>query len=103
MISDLILRRGHGKIDGKRVPLSDNVVIEKELGEKTNGEIICVQDMVEELCNVGEQFARVNKFLWPFQLASVKSKFQKEKLNYKDGGDYGDRGEAMDDYIRQVL
>lgn len=103
MISDLIHRRGHGKIDGKRIPLSDNVVIEKELGDKTSGEIICVQDIVEELDNVGEQFTHVNKFLWPFQLASVRSKFQKTKLNFKDGGDYGDRGEEMDDFIRQIL
>ena len=26
-----------------------------------------------------------------------------EKLNFKDGGDYGDRGEEMDDLIRQML
>ena len=103
MISDLIHRRGHGKINGKRIPLSDNVVIEKELGQKTDGEIICVQDIVEELHNVGDQFKHVNQFLWTFQLASVRSKFQKEKLNFKDGGDYGDRGEEMDDFIRQIL
>lgn len=103
MISDLIHRRGHGKIDGKRIPLSDNVVIEKELGEKTDGEVICVQDIVEELHKVGNQFKHVNQFLWTFQLASARSKFQKEKLNFKDGGDYGDRGEEMDDFIRQIL
>ena len=103
MISDLIHRRGHGKKDGKRIPLSDNIVIEKELGDKTDGEVICVEDIVEELQNVGAQFAHVAKFLWPFQLASVRSKFQKQKLNFKDGGDYGDRGEEMDDFIRQVL
>ena len=77
--------------------------IEKELGEKTDGEVICVEDIVEELQNVGNQFSHVQKFLWPFQLASVRSKFQKQKLNFKDGGDYGDRGEEMDDFIRQVL
>ena len=103
IISDLILRRGHGKVDGKRVPLSDNVVIEKELGKKTDGEVICVQDMVEELHSVGTQFSHIAKFLWTFQLASVRTKFQKDKLNFKDGGDYGDRGEEMDEFIRQIL
>merc|ERR550539_1691532 len=73
-ISDLIHRRGHGKVDGKRIPLSDNTVIERELGNQTDGEIICVQDVVEELYNVGAQFKHVSKFLWPFQLSSVKSK-----------------------------
>ena len=105
MISDLIHRRGHGKVDGKRIPLSDNVVIEKQLSDKTQGEVICVQDVVEELYNVnaGPTFKIVNQFLWPFQLSAVRSKFQKQKLNFKDGGDYGDRGGEMDDFIRQVL
>lgn len=104
MISDLIHRRGHGKNDdGKRIPLSDNIVIEKELGEKTDGDVICVEDVVEELHNVGSNFKHVAQFIWPFQLASVRSKFQKTKLNFKDGGDYGDRGEEMDDFIRQIL
>lgn len=103
IISDLIHRRGHGKIDGKRVPLSDNIVIENELGKKTDGEVICVEDIVEELYSAGRQFQKVTQFLWTFQLASVRSKFQKQKLNFKDGGDYGDRGEEMDDFIRQVL
>jgi large subunit ribosomal protein L7e len=103
MISDLIHRRGHGKVDGKRVPLSDNTIIEKALSDKTDGSVICVEDMVEELNSVGDQFKTVNSFLWTFQLASVHSKFQKEKLNVKDGGDYGDRGEEMDEYIRTML
>mmetsp|Transcript_24971 Transcript_24971/g.28886 ORF Transcript_24971/g.28886 Transcript_24971/m.28886 type:complete len:128 (-) Transcript_24971:35-418(-) len=103
IISDLIHRRGHGKIDGKRIPLSDNTIIEKALGEKTDGAVICVEDMVEEICNIGDNFSKVNSFLYSFQLASVRSKFQKDKLNFKDGGDYGDRGEEMDDLIRQML
>jgi hypothetical protein len=36
-------------------------------------------------------------------LAAPRSKFQKQKLNFKDGGDYGDRGEEIDDLIRQML
>mmetsp|Transcript_13414 Transcript_13414/g.20343 ORF Transcript_13414/g.20343 Transcript_13414/m.20343 type:complete len:327 (+) Transcript_13414:208-1188(+) len=103
IISDLIHRRGHGKIDGKRIPLSDNTVIERELGKKTDGEVICVQDIVEELYSAGKQFQKVNQFLWTFQLAAARSKFQKQKLNFKDGGDYGDRGEEMDDLVRQML
>ena len=103
IISDLIHRRGHGKIDGKRIPLSDNTIIERNLSSQTNHNIICVDDLVHELHTVGEYFTRANNFLWTFQLSAPKSKFQKEKLSYKDGGDYGDRGEEMDDLIRQML
>jgi len=103
IVTDLIRRRGHGWTDGKRVPLSDNTIIENALGDKTDGAVICVDDVVHELHSVGEEFTKVMGFLWPFQLAAPRSKFQKEKLNFKDGGDYGDRGEQMDDLIRQML
>lgn len=103
MISDLIRRRGHGRMDGKRIPLSDNTIIEKALEDKTDGGVICIDDMVHELHTVGDYFARVNSFLWTFHLTAPRSKFQKTKLNFKDGGDYGDRGQEMDDLIRTML
>jgi len=103
MVADLIRRRGHGWIDGERIPLKDNTIVENALGEKTNGAVICVDDLIHELYSVGDEFAKVKSFLWTFQLAAPRSKFQKEKLDFKDGGDYGDRGEMMDDLIRQML
>jgi large subunit ribosomal protein L7e len=103
VINDLIRRRGHGKLDGKRIPLSDNTIVEKALGDSTDGSVICIDDMVHELETVGDQFKKVNTFLWSFQLSALRSKFRKEKLNFKDGGDYGDRGEEIDDLIRQML
>lgn len=103
MVNDLIRRRGHGKLDGKRIPLSDNTIVEKALGENTEGAVICVDDMVHELYSVGSEFKKVNNFLWAFHLQAPRSKFQKEKLNFKDGGDYGDRGEEIDELIRQML
>lgn len=103
LVNDLIRRRGHGKLDGKRIALSDNTIVEKALGESTGGSVICVDDMVHELHSLGEQFTEVNNFLWTFQLSAVRSKFKKQKLNFKDGGDYGDRGEDIDNFIRQML
>eukprot|EP00568_Trieres_chinensis_P002350 CAMPEP_0183295728 /NCGR_PEP_ID=MMETSP0160_2-20130417/3576_1 /TAXON_ID=2839 ORGANISM="Odontella Sinensis, Strain Grunow 1884" /NCGR_SAMPLE_ID=MMETSP0160_2 /ASSEMBLY_ACC=CAM_ASM_000250 /LENGTH=300 /DNA_ID=CAMNT_0025457255 /DNA_START=191 /DNA_END=1089 /DNA_ORIENTATION=- len=77
-VADLINRRGHGKLDGKRVPLSDNTVIEKALGEKDG--LICVEDLVHEIHTVGESFKAASNFLWPFRLTAFRSKFQKQKL-----------------------
>ena len=103
MVSELIHKRGYCKVDGKRTALSDNTIVEKVLGEKTEGAVICVEDLIHEIYNVGEEFQKSNSFLWTFHLVAPRSKFQKEKLDYKDGGDYGDRGEEMDDLIRQML
>ena len=101
MVMELINRRGFGKVDGERVPLTGNSVIEDALGESTG--VICVEDMVAEICEVGENFSEVVSFLWPFRLIAPKSGFQKRTLDYKDGGDYGDRGGLIDDLINQML
>ena len=111
-ISDLVRRRGFVKVDGKRLPLADNNVIERELGDEFG--LICVEDLVQVLGQVGggdeskeednvELFNKVTKFLWPFRLTSRKSKFQKKMLDLKDGKLYGDQGEAMNGYIREML
>ncbi|KAL3759059.1 hypothetical protein ACHAWU_008668 [Discostella pseudostelligera] len=107
-VSDLVRRRGHCKVEGKRVPLSDNNVIEQQLGEELG--LICVEDLVQVLSTAGEVdgdgsavFGKVAKFLWPFRLTSRKSKFQRNMLQLKDGKLYGDQGELMNGYIREML
>lgn len=99
-ISDLINRRGHGRVDGKRTPLSDNMMIENALGESG---IICVEDLVHEIHSASDGFPTASSFLWPFRLTGIHSKFQKLKLDKKNGGNYGDCGEEMDGLIRQML
>lgn len=99
-VADLIQRRGYAKIDGERVPLSDNTVIEKALGEYG---IVCKEDLVHEIFTAGDNFVVANKFLWPFRLSDSKTKFERKTLKLKDGKDYGDRGEAIMEYIQQVL
>lgn len=101
MVDDLIRRRGHGRVAGKRVPLSDNVMIEQALGSKTG--IICVEDLVEEICSTGTSFNAANAFLWPFQLRAPKSRFETQKLNQKEGKEYGDKGQEIDEYIKVML
>ena len=47
-VKELIYKRGHAKI-GKppqRVPITDNAMIEDNLGEKTKGAVICIEDLI---------------------------------------------------------
>jgi len=101
MVSDLINRRGHGRVKKQRVPLSDNTIIEKALGEKSA--IICVEDLVHELHAAGDDFDVAADFLWPFRLTAPKTRFQTQKLNDKEGRVYGDRGEEIDSLVKQML
>lgn len=121
VVTDLITRRGFGtclastasdnnnnntkdkstKNNNERIPLSDNLMVEQALGE-THG-LICVKDLIHEIYHVGPAFAAAAQFLWPFRLGDSKSEFQRKVLRLKDGKQYGDQGEAMDDFIQQVL
>jgi hypothetical protein len=90
-------------------------VIEQQLGEELG--LICVEDLIQvlttspplvssgnELDDVsGDLFGKVAKFMWPFRLTSRKSKFQRKMLELKDGKLYGDQGELMNGYIREML
>lgn len=102
-VSDLLQRRGHFKLEKKRVAISNNSLVEKALLKKTNGSVICIQDLVHELVFVGDNFHNVNASLWPFCLTAPKSLYEKKILNLQDGGDYGDRGHKMDEYLRKIL
>lgn len=101
IVKDLIERKSFGNINGQRVALSDNTILERELGAEHG--IICMEDLVHELTNVGKSFQAVSKFLVPFPLTARLSKFEKEKLKLKQGKDYGDKGEGIDEYIKQML
>jgi large subunit ribosomal protein L7e len=96
VIADLLERRGHGKINKTRVPLSDNTLIEKALGKHN---IVCKEDLIHEIVTVGEHFLQANQFLWPFALSDSKTDFERKTLKFKDGKEYGDRGEGIVDYI----
>jgi len=102
-VRDLVHRRGKHVTyeDGerKRVPLSDNRIIEDALGEY---DIICVEDLVEEILTIGPAFDKCLKFLSAFRVTPDKSK---RRFNYsrqfKDGGDWGFRpgNKIMDLFI----
>lgn len=101
VVEDLVERRGFGKIDGKRVALSDNTIIEQALGDDCG--VICAEDLVHEIYQVGDEFSKVTKFLWPFRLSHKTTHFERETLKFTQGKDYGDKGEDINDVIRQML
>jgi len=48
LVDEVIRKRGYLKTaDHKRVPISDNVIIEELLGEKAG--LICVEDVIDAL------------------------------------------------------
>lgn len=64
-VKELVYKRGFIKINGSRVAITSNTLIEKKL-KKYN--IICVEDLIHELFTVGPNFKYASNFLWPFKV-----------------------------------
>ena len=57
-VRELIYKRGYGKVNGQRVALSDNAVIDENVG---NIGIQSTEDLIHEIFTVGPNFKRVSK------------------------------------------
>ncbi|XP_054248195.1 60S ribosomal protein L7-like 1 [Indicator indicator] len=98
-VRELILKRGQTKIKRKRIPLTDNKLIEEHLG---GCGIICLEDLIHEIYSAGKSFKRVTNFLCPFHL-SVARHASRNKVGFlKEMGKPGFRGEAINQIIRQL-
>ncbi|WFC97736.1 60S ribosomal protein L7 [Malassezia yamatoensis] len=99
-IRELIYKRGYAKINRQRIPISDNSVVESELGKYG---IISVEDLVHEIYTAGPNFKVANHFLWPFQLSSPTGGFKKRKFkHFVEGGDAGDRESNINRLVRRM-
>jgi large subunit ribosomal protein L7e len=99
-VRELIYKRGFGKVNKQRQPISENKVIESQLGDKG---IICVEDLIHEIFTVGPNFREANNFLWPFKLSSAIGGFRQKLLHFNEGGDAGQRGEKINGLIKKMI
>lgn len=99
-VRELVYKRGFGKVNKQRVPLSDNSVIEKALGKQ---DIICLEDLVHEIFSVGENFKKAANFLWPFKLNNPKNGWRKKANHFADGGDFGNREQYINQLLRKMV
>ncbi|EGD72597.1 ribosomal protein L7 [Salpingoeca rosetta] len=98
-VRELILKRGYAKINGQRIPISSNDVIEQKLRKCG---IMCVEDLVHEIFTVGPNFKKANNFLWPFKLNTPNGGWVKKGNHYVEGGDYGNREDAINKLVRRM-
>ncbi|MQL71904.1 hypothetical protein Taro_004213 [Colocasia esculenta] len=99
-VKELVYKKGTGKVDKQRVPLTDNNLIEQALG--SHG-VICLEDIVHEIATVGPHFKETTSFLYPFKLKKPEDGvLHKKKRPYKDGGDTGNREDKINDLISMM-
>jgi len=98
-VSELLYKRGYGRVEKQRIPLSNNSIIAKVLGQHG---IISIEDLIHEIYTCGPHFKEANNFLWPFKLSSPLGGFSKKRIHYNEGGEAGDRDEDINKLIRRM-
>ncbi|XP_057807111.1 60S ribosomal protein L7-1-like isoform X1 [Salvia miltiorrhiza] len=122
-VKDLIYKKGVVRVGKERIPLIDNNIVEQvrassdsifvifqicpnmiicllqELGKHN---IICIEDIVNEVVSVGSHFKAVNSFLCPFVLNNPEKALQGKKKRFEDGGDSGNRKVQINELISKM-
>ncbi|ORX41046.1 putative 60s ribosomal protein l7 [Kockovaella imperatae] len=100
-IRELIYKRGYAKVHGQRIPITDNAIIEKQLGKYN---ILCMEDLVHEIATCGPNFKQATSFLWAFKLSNPTGGWRPRKfITYVEGGDTGNREKHMSKLIHQMV
>ncbi|CAN6652825.1 large ribosomal subunit protein uL30A [Trichomonascus vanleenenianus] len=100
-VRKLIYKRGYGKVNKQRIALSDNAIIEANLGQYG---IVCMEDLIHEIYTVGPNFKQASNFLWPFKLSNpsggwgVPRKFK----HFIEGGSTGNREEFVNELVSKM-
>ncbi|KAE9551184.1 hypothetical protein FO519_005597 [Halicephalobus sp. NKZ332] len=99
-VRNLVYKRGYAKVDGQRIAITDNAIIEEKLGQQN---IICTEDLVHEVYTVGKNFKQATNFLWPFKLSNPTGGFSKKANHFVEGGDFGNREDEINKLLARMI
>jgi len=100
-IRELIYKRGFGKLNKQRIPITNNDVITQKLGEFG---ITGIEDLIHEIYTVGPHFKQASNFLWPFKLSSPRGGFICKRHGFCEqrGGDWGNREDLINELLSRM-
>ena len=100
-VKQMVYKRGFAKVNRQRIPITDNGLIEQNLGKH---DIICVEDLVHEIATCGPHFKEASSFLWPFKLSNPNGGFKRKLIHFNEGkGEAGNRGEKINSFIQRMI
>lgn len=102
-VRELVYKRGFGRVNKQRVALTDNAIVEAALSAKTNGEVICVEDIINQIFTCGPHYKAASTFLSHFKLSSPLGGFSKKLLHFNEGGESGCREFEINKLVQRML
>lgn len=67
LVQDLVYKKLAINCGGERKLLNTNQLVEENIG----GEVVCLEDVISNLCGVGAAFDKVVEMVWPFKLTTA--------------------------------
>merc|ERR1711881_332711 len=98
-IKNMIYKRGAVKINGQRIKIANNAVVEKSMGSMG---VNCIEDLVHEIYTVGDIFKTVNNNLYPVKLSCPRGGWNKITNHFIEGGDFGNREQYINDLVKKM-
>merc|ERR1712110_555138 len=95
----MIYKRGYGKVNKARIPLTDNSIIDGVLGSKGISDI---ESLIHEIWTAGPHFKEANNFLWPIKLNTPRYGWEKKRHPFHNGGVWGNREELINEVIARM-
>ncbi|CAD8072395.1 unnamed protein product [Paramecium primaurelia] len=100
VIKNLIYKRGYAKVNGQRIPLTSNTIIDQQLGKFG---IHGIEDLIHEITTVGPHFKEANRFLWAFKLRGPRGGFIAKRKSFINQGDWGNREDLINDLAKRMI
>jgi large subunit ribosomal protein L7e len=99
-VRQLVYKRGYAKNNGQRIAITDNNIVEENLGKY---DVICIEDIIHQIYTVGQHFKQVSNFLWPFKLTNPTGGFSKKANHFVEGGDFGNREDQINKLVERMI
>ena len=96
----MLYKRGNLKINGQRIKIDSNKLIKDKFN---NPDLVCIEDMVNQIYTVGKHFRTVTNGLWPFKLAPPKGGMRQKRRHFIEGGDYGNRESLINRFLARMI
>lgn len=96
----LVYKRAHLKINGQRIRVLDNKLVKDKFN---NEDIVCVEDLVNQIYTAGKHFRTVTNGLWPFKLSAPKGGMRQKRRHFVEGGDFGNRESLVNKFLNRMI
>jgi large subunit ribosomal protein L7e len=82
------------------VQIKSNAQVEQHLG----GDIICLEDIINEIYSVGKNFQQITNFIFPFKLTTPEGTLASRLRKPVDNnGHWGYRAEDINQYVELMI